>query len=66
MKPANLFLGLLAAAALSGCYTLPERVRADFAQPDGKRPNNFGKVVPGTRQVQPDRPTIAAPGRSRR
>jgi hypothetical protein len=39
---------LLAAAALAltGCLTVPDDLKAAMEQPDGKRPNNFGKAVP--------------------
>lgn len=39
---------LLAAAALAltGCLTVPDDLKAAMVQPDGKRPNNYGKAVP--------------------
>lgn len=61
--------------ALAGCITVPDDIKASMAQPDGKRPNNFGKAVPVAAwsgddgrmadpevqaiDVVPDRPTIA-------
>ena len=46
--------------ALSGCIVVPDDIRADFEQPDGKRPNNFGKFqdTPAGPVVVPDVPTI--------
>lgn len=35
-----------AALALSGCLSVPDDIKAAMLQPDGKRPNNFGKAVP--------------------
>ncbi len=54
--------GLLVSWALCGCISVPAEVRADFAPPDGQRPNNFGRLVdtPAGPVVQPDRPTIRA------
>ncbi len=47
---------LLLPLALLGCISVPDDVRAEFAAPDGLRPNNFGQLEAGV--VQPDRPTI--------
>jgi hypothetical protein len=48
-----------------GCISVPDAILADFVDPDGKRPNNFGKtvVLPEGKIVRPDVPTIAAPKR---
>lgn len=35
-----------ATLALSGCLTVPDDIKAAMVQPDGRRPNNFGKAVP--------------------
>ena len=46
---------------LAGCINVPDHVKEDMQPPDGKRPNNFGKLieVEGQRpRVEPDRPTI--------
>ena len=55
-----LFLGLFV-----GCISVPDAILADFEDPDGKRPNNFGRtvVLPEGKAVHPDVPTIAAPER---
>ena len=44
---------------LAGCISIPDEVEADFEPPDGRRPNNFGRVVDET-TVVPDAPTIPA------
>ncbi|MBL4850317.1 MAG: hypothetical protein JKY65_32775 [Planctomycetes bacterium] len=31
--------------ALAGCITVPDEIKADMQQPDGTRPNNFGRAV---------------------
>ena len=54
----TLFLGLFV-----GCISVPDAIRADFGDPDGKRPNNFGRtvVLAEGKIVRPDVPTIGAP-----
>ncbi len=49
-------------ALATGCISIPDDVRADFEAPDGKRPNNFGRLVdtPQGPEVEPDTPTISA------
>jgi len=44
-SPRHLLLAA-AALALTGCLTVPDEIKAAMVQPDGKRPNNFGKAVP--------------------
>ena len=46
-----------------GCISVPDAIRADYEDPDGKRPNNFGKtvVLPEGKIVRHDVPTIGAP-----
>ena len=58
----TLFLGLFV-----GCISVPDAILADFADPDGKRPNNFGKtvVLPEGKVVRPDVPTIGPPASPR-
>lgn len=53
-------LSLVLALAASGCISVPDEVEADFSQPDGKRPNNFGRIVetPQGPTVKPDVPTV--------
>lgn len=62
----------------AGCITVPDDVKASMAQPDGARPNNFGKAVAvatwrgddertASPEVQPfdvvpDRPTLPRAG----
>ena len=56
---ASLAAGL---ALASGCITVPDELRADFAAPDGRHPNNYGRLedTPAGPQLRPDRPTIPA------
>lgn len=52
-----------ALAGAPGCISVPEDVRADLAAPDGRQPNNYGRLVEnaeGLLEVVPDRPTIPA------
>ncbi|RME73415.1 MAG: hypothetical protein D6776_07125, partial [Planctomycetota bacterium] len=57
-----LALALAAPLVLAGCLSVPDALRADFAPPDGKRPNNYGRGrvdADGVWRVHPDRPTVA-------
>ncbi|MGE0712502.1 MAG: hypothetical protein AB7N76_01485 [Planctomycetota bacterium] len=58
MKPLALLLALLALLA-PGCISIPDDVRRSFDPPDGKRPNNYGRLD-DQGEVRPDRPTIAS------
>lgn len=37
---------LLFAVGLGGCVSVPAAVKAEFAPPDGKRPNHYAKREP--------------------
>ena len=45
MPKSLLLVGSALSLALAGCITVPDAIKADMLQPDGKRPNNFGKAV---------------------
>ena len=48
---------------VAGCISVPDDVAADFEAPDGKRPNNYGRLVKAAdgknHEVRPDTPTIS-------
>ncbi len=55
-------LALVSILFLSACISVPDEIRADFAGPDGKRPNNFGRATElpdGTMRLAHDMPTVA-------
>ena len=57
-SPHRRLIALVLAAPLVGCLTIPDDVRADFDAPDGRRPNNYGRMEADGKTVQPDAPTI--------